>query len=280
LRLASVLAIVLLAALAGPAHTSAETAEMARAAADDPATLAELTAVAEIDGVPVDMAALLEDDPQERLAALAVVLDSEPVDREEVEDQIEEILSNPAYRDARPSLVERLLGPVYDWAERAIAWAMDRIGAVIEWVLELVGGPTLRWLGPLVVIAGTAAAALVLGRRRAREIERQAAIERILQLGTDPSELERLADRAAERDDYAEAIRLRFVAGLLRLDTAGRIDFYPGLSNALIAESLGSPEFDRLSTQFDLVVYGRRVAGADDLAAALAGWRALLGVRV
>jgi hypothetical protein len=120
-----------------------------------------------------------------------------------------------------------------------------------------------------------------LGKRRSREVEGRAVIERMLARGTDPDELEHLADLAAARGDHAEAVRLLFVSGLLRLDHEGRISFNPGTPTSDYSLALASPAFDRLSGQFDLVVYGRRATSSDDLHTSRQDWQQLLaGVRV
>jgi hypothetical protein len=202
-----------------------------------------------------------------------------PVDVSDVGSRIQEILADPRYVEQRETLLERLFGPLYDWGERMFAFLYDLVSRLLLRLLSLLDLEVLSWLGPLLVAMVAVAGTLVLGRRRARELERRATIERILELGTDPSELEELAAAAAQQGDHAEFIRLRFVAGLLRLDNAGRIDFYPGLSNSLVSTALGDPTFDRLAEQFDGVVYGRRPATATDADQARNNWNTVLGVR-
>jgi hypothetical protein len=206
-------------------------------------------------------------------------LDGPAVDPVDIDQRITAILSDARYAAERETLLERLFGPLYDWVERMLAYLTDLVMRAFEEILSFLDWGTLQWLGPTLVGIAALVGALILGRRRARDIERRATIERILELGTDPQELERMAAAAHDRGDHAEAIRLRFVAGLLRLDAAGRIEFYPGLSNALVSAELADDTFDRLADQFDRVVYGRRPATADDSAAAEADWRQLLGVR-
>jgi hypothetical protein len=206
-------------------------------------------------------------------------LEGEPVDVADVLDRIERILSNPIYAEEHETFLQRILGPVYTWLERMIAWAFDTVTEVVLWVLQIIGTDVFGIVGPIILVLIMALGIALLARRRAREIERRATIERILELGTDPSELEARAGDADEHGDHAEAIRLRFVAGLLRLDQSGMIDFYPGLSNGAISAQLGDPTFDRLAAQFDRVVYGRRAAGPQDSQQAAADWAALQGAR-
>jgi hypothetical protein len=206
-------------------------------------------------------------------------LESAPVDVAAIEGLIADILSDPRFTEDRETLLERLMGPLYDWLERMVAFVVDAVTRAFLSVLSFLDFGILSWVGPALVVIAAIVGAMILGRRRARDIERRATIERILELGTDPRRLEELSDEAMAAGNHAESIRLRFVAGLLRLDEAGRVDFYPGLSNSIISAELSDPVFDRLADQFDRVVYGRRPATANDAAAARADWSALLGVR-
>lgn len=206
-------------------------------------------------------------------------LDGPPVDADDVRERIADILSDARYRPDEESLLQRLFGPLYDWLERMIGWVLEYATRAFRWVLSFFDAGVASWLGPTLVVVAAGVTAFFLGRRRAREIERRTTIERILELGRDPAELEEMADAAAVRGDHAEAIRLRFVAGLLRLDAQGRIEFYPGMSNGAIATELNEPGFVELADQFDRVVYGRRPSAAEDADRAAAGWSALLGAR-
>lgn len=206
-------------------------------------------------------------------------LDGPPVDADDIRERIADILADPRYRPGEESLLQRLFGPLYDWLERMIGWVMEYGTRAFRWLLSFFDAGVASWLGPTLVVMAAAVATFFLGRRRTREIERRTTIERILELGRDPAELEAMAEAAASRGDHAEVIRLRFVAGLLRLDAEGRIEFYPGMSNGAIAAELDDPTFVDLADQFDRVVYGRRPTFAEDAERAGAGWRALLGAR-
>jgi hypothetical protein len=90
--------------------------------------------------------------------------------------------------------------------------------------------------------------------------------------GLDPRALERRADEAEQRGDLDTALRLRFRAGLLRLDDAGAVRLGPGLTNAAISRTLRSPRFDELADDFDEVAYGGRSATETDVTTARSGW--------
>ena len=88
----------------------------------------------------------------------------------------------------------------------------------------------------------------------------------------DPRALERRADAAEAAGDLEAALRLRFRAGLLRLDARGAIEFRPSISTYEVRRALRSDDFDALAATFDDVVYGGRPPATDDLAAARERW--------
>jgi hypothetical protein len=94
--------------------------------------------------------------------------------------------------------------------------------------------------------------------------------------GLDPEELERRAEEAERRGDLDIALRLRFRAGLVRLDDAGVVRLRPGLTNAAVSRMLRSPRFNELAGDFDEVAYGGRPATATQVATARTAWPALV----
>ena len=74
----------------------------------------------------------------------------------------------------------------------------------------------------------------------------------------DPRALDRRADAAEAAGDLETALRLRFRAGLLRLDAARRDRFRPSISTYEVRRALHSEDFDALAATFDDVVYGGR----------------------
>lgn len=207
-------------------------------------------------------------------------LDGVPIDPAEISERAKNILADPKYAGDTPTLLERLLGPVYDWLEWMIAFVTEMLTRVLQFLAGLFTTDVMTLVGPILVLLSAVAAAFILARRRARDIQRRETIERILELGSDPTELEALAAAAEDAGDFSEAIRLRFVAGLLRLDVSGVIDFYPGLPNGAISEKLGDPTFSRLANQFDEVVYGQRTASKAGAERATADWSSLQGALV
>lgn len=125
----------------------------------------------------------------------------------------------------------------------------------------------------VVVAAATVASRLIRDRGRERPRRPGAGFGEDL---IDPDQLEARAEEAERRGELAAALRLRFRAGLLRLDRVGALEFRPGLTNRAASRLLGSVRFDRLAADFDEVVYGGRIATAGDVGEARAGWPAVL----
>lgn len=89
-------------------------------------------------------------------------------------------------------------------------------------------------------------------------------------------ELERAADEAERAGRYADAVRLRFRAGLNRLAERGTLPDAVHAPNRALATRLGSARFDALANRFDQVAYGHADASAEDAQAARSGWSELL----
>ena len=71
-------------------------------------------------------------------------------------------------------------------------------------------------------------------------------------------------------------MRLRFRAGLLRLDARELIEYRPSLTTGEVADAVGSPAFERVGADFDAIAYGGRPAGEQDEAASRDGWERVL----
>jgi hypothetical protein len=189
------------------------------------------------------------------------------VDVERIRDEIERILSAAKYDTPQPS---QLGG----WWRRTWFRILDWIDGLIS---AFPGGPQIFFgLLALIVVGLVVFAALRLGRRRNRQIEALHFAQRSSERGLDPREIEQRADRAAAGGDYREAVRLRFLAGLLRLDERKAIAFRPGITSAEVSAILRSPAYDQLAGRFDAIVYGDDRADLDDHHHAVDGWRRVL----
>jgi hypothetical protein len=154
-----------------------------------------------------------------------------------------------------------------------LEWIGDRlqpIGDFFTRLAESLLGKIV--LGALVAGAVVLITLLVARHRTAAGIGGGAGRRRAPGHRVDPGRLEREADSAERRGDLDLALRLRFRAGLLRLDRAGSIRFRPSITSGQVARQLRMRDFDDLAITFDAVAYGGRHASADDVSSARAAW--------
>jgi hypothetical protein len=159
------------------------------------------------------------------------------------------------------------LRPVSDPLARA--WA--RFGNwIVEWWSH--GLTRILLLGGVLVFA--ALLSLFAVKRRGasavvRELHGNAGM-------SDPRVLEEAADDAERAGDFATALRLRFRAGVIRLQIEGRIRRGRTTTTRAIGRQLRLREFDDLGRTFDAVAYGGASASADDARVARENWRSVL----
>jgi hypothetical protein len=139
----------------------------------------------------------------------------------------------------------------------------------------LPGGAAVTWT---LIAAFVLGAAVYGARRRLRGLapaERQRTAD-----GAGPADdaraLERDAAQAERRGAFAEAIRLRFRAGLLGLGARGAIDYSASLRTAEVSRRLASVDFDRIASTFERVAYGGDEATEGEAAASREGWQRVL----
>jgi hypothetical protein len=184
----------------------------------------------------------------------------------------EDILADPRYHPRRRP---RPLAGFFERLGELIVDPIIRFFRSIGDALPSVGSPPWIALAAVVVIVALVVAVrLSSGRGR----QRFAAGDLIGgdEHGLGPDELERRADDAERRDDLDAALRLRFLAGLARLDDAGVVRLRPGLTNAAVSRTLRSRDFDGLANDFDEVAYGGRPATTDDVTTARSTWPAVV----
>lgn len=274
--LLSIVAVVL--ALAAPATATERSlpdiTRLARSAADgDARALEALRSTTAVDGSRVDVAAALAGaDPDEttaRLRTLIRVLETRngsPIAGDRLGETLADVLSQPKFQAPPESLWDRLVA----WLS---SWFLSLLGDVIA----LLGGPLIAGilaLGLLAVIVALSTARIA--RRRAARIDARLDLERLIDEAADPADLERMAREAADRGDFGTAVRARFVAGILRLHTAGRIRYTKGLTTGQIADQLQSDTFSTLASTFDEIAYGDRPGTREDHAQAVESWSRLL----
>lgn len=282
--LAAALAIAIAIGSTPPAWADPATSEEVRALAEqaqtDPAALAQLRTIDEVDGRPVDLDAALGetsgDELQRRLDELAAApaTGSTPADPAADRDSARDILDGRKYNPVDPPRPFRgILKQIGEWLDTIFGPVVRPIG---DWLGSVSGNRLVQWIVPLAVIG----AAFVIGirlsqRRAASELLRRTprgADER----GDDPETLERLADGAERAGDLSRAYRLRFRAGLLRLDAKGAIKYRPSMTTSALARAVLSPSFAHLAGEFDEVAYGNRPVAPDDLQASRHEWRRVL----
>jgi hypothetical protein len=147
------------------------------------------------------------------------------------------------------------------WVGRAVSDPLSAFGHLINDVgAKFPGGVAGLWaVAAVFVIAVTAA----LTARRARtRLDRSALGEPAA--APRPGDLERAAERAERDGRWEEAVRLRFRAGLLRLDERNGSSHTDTTPNHSLARILDSEQLDELSSRFDEIAYGGDDATASD----------------
>ena len=249
--------------------TSAEIRDLAREARTDAGALRRLRSVDRVDGRPVDLGRALDtSDRREREARLDALAAAAPAEggAPAARSEAARVLDQRRYK--RSSVPRPLRSPL----QRLGEWLQDAFG----WLeTNLPGGGFSAWslLAAIALVAGALLARLVVRRHVEEEHATATAARRA---GEDPRALERAADGADRAGDHTTAVRLRFRAGLLRLDERGAIELRPGLTTGAIARELRSDAFTGIAATFDEVAYGGREATRDDAEAAKAGWKAVL----
>jgi len=188
-------------------------------------------------------------------------------------DQARAILSKPPFStSSHPSALQRFFHDLGQWLYEAFGrFALHRILDPLRDGLHAAFGSWWPLALGLIVAALAVVVGVGLGRRRARVGVARA--ERLLGgRDEDPDELDTAAERAERAGDYDLAVRLRFRAGLARLERRGLIRDRRTHTTAQLGEVLRSPTFDGLAARVDSVVYGGVAATAADVAAARAGW--------
>jgi hypothetical protein len=276
-------AVVALALAAPPApavpRTAQEVAALAGRAQGDPGALRDLRRTTRVDGRPAALARALDaatpEDLAQRLRALAASASAgsaggaaagggiPAADPEAARAHARRILASGPFAAGTP---RKTLG------QRIGDWLQARVDDLDE---LLPGGTAVTWaaLGVLVLLAFAVGTA-----RSFQRLQTAAGAADGPGRGArpDPAELERRAAQAERDGRFDDAVRLRFAAGLLRLDAARAIELRPSLTSGQVARAVGSPRLAELTHTFDEVAYGHRPARAGDAEAARTGWPEVL----
>jgi hypothetical protein len=264
----------------GDSLTAAQLRALAERAVADPAALAQLRAVRQVDGRPADLGRALDGAQGPALAARLRTLaggaagaggaaagTATPADARR---DAAGILDGRRFRKSRvPRPLQGVLRRMGSWLEPIsgpVGRAWERMGDVFGLQLAVVA----------VVLGVAFLTSLRLIRRHA-----PSAVDRRRAGGRgghalDADRLEREAVDAERAGDLDHAVRLRFVAGLVRLDRAGVLAYQPSLTTGQLRRRLRSGSFADLAVAFDEIAYGGRRAGAPDVEAARQGWPRVL----
>lgn len=245
--------------------TAAELRALAARAEHDPAARQALAEVRRVDGRRVDMRTALDTgDEAERQSRLRTLADGDrPVSVAGAQDDARRILEGRRYNPAQPPR------PLRGVLRRIGGW-LRPIGDLVERVRIPDGAKVVLALA--VLVAAVAVAARMATRRKAVAVAGDAAHDARRRRRHDPAVLEREADEAERRGELDLALRLRFRAGLLRLDAAGVVELKPSLTTGELRRRLHSEALRDLTSTFEAVAYAGEPADADDVAAARRDW--------
>jgi uncharacterized protein DUF4129 len=277
-RLAALAVAALALAAPSPAAaesvTGSELVALADQAVDDAAARERLLAVDEVNGRPVAVRLALAGARGKEIADRARLIAALPAappqgTPEQARAQAREVLDDARYHGAG------LPRPL----EKPLAWLSDRLEPVIERINNLgggvPGGPPVVWtlLAILVLLLASMVTSTSI-RRRAIAIERERAAA--VPEADDPHALERAAGDAEREEQWERAVRLRFRAGLLRLDRRKVLAYRPSLTTGEVARTIKVPAFDEVGARFEEIAYGGRAAEREDAEASQRGWKDVL----
>ncbi len=262
---------------------AATAAALARDAVLDDGALAELRAIETVDGRRVDLAAAtaaMGDDRAARLGTLAASLEAtaDPGasgaarDPDVARSSARQVLDDDKFQETElPRPFRRPLEILADGL-RPVGRFLARL---FRPILDLPGGRYV--LAALLGVASAVLVAWLIGRRSRAAVARPGAGSALVDPTADPDELDARAVAAEAEGRLGLAVRFRYEAGLLRLVRLGRLDLRPDTTAAGAARQVGSPTMDRLTADFEEVVYGGRAGEAADVDRARSGWLDLLG---
>jgi hypothetical protein len=199
------------------------------------------------------------------------------VDADQARDAARDILGRGEFRP------ERQPRPL----EGVLRWIGDRLDDVLRPIgdaLEDAFAPLFRilpggWgvaLGIAILVGAAALAVWLVARQAVRPAPPSPGTAAAGTTVDDPDDLERQAAAAASAGDFALAVRLRYRAGLVRLDRAHAIRLRASSTTTTVSRTLGSPRFDRLADDFEIVTYGARPGSIEQADTAAREWPRVL----
>ena len=213
-------------------------------------------------------------------AAQAVAPFGDPLDSDDLQGRAEAIVSGSAYTGERESFltnnpvtrfIDDVMQRIRDWLSPS---GEVRTGTPRTQVDP--GRPSYGWLLLAAMLVLAVAVAAVIAKRRLRaETDQQRAID--VERRGDADELEDLASTAEAAGRFEEALRLRFRAGLMRLDDLEVIAYDPALATGAVRNAVHMGEFDAVASQFERVAYSDYAPQRTDVTSHRQGWQTVLG---
>ena len=211
------------------------------------------------------------------MTLLAVGRQLAAVDPNGARDAAREILNR---REFRPEPSPKPL-------EGVVKWIGDRLNGIAEGIgdffsglfkplFELLPGTWGIVVGFTICIAIAAFVIWLVSRNVVRPPKIAASDSPATERDIDPNDLEVAAQRAEREEQFDLAIRLRYRAGLIRLDRAGVIELQPWNTAALLTRAVASPRFDRITDTFEAITFGGRAATGTQVNTVRAEWSTLL----
>lgn len=190
------------------------------------------------------------------------------VDPDEARDRARDIVGQRRFREAD---VPRPFKGILEWLGERLQPITDWFGDLLNRAAgRFVFAMVLATLGVLIVVF------IVRARRRAGIAPSSSSGRSRADRDLDPAALERDADAAECAGDLETALRLRFLAGLVRLAHAGVITYQPSITSGEVARRLRLAPYDVLAHTHDEVVYGGRRPEARDLEESRSNWPEVL----
>lgn len=162
-------------------------------------------------------------------------------------------LAKPGYAEAKPP-----------WTYRAVQWLIDKLNELLDKTTASVPGGRLGVLLLVLLVGGVIALVVT----RLRPSVRTARADELFDGGRalTAEEHRELAEAAARRGDYADAVRERLRAVVRQLEERGTLDARPGRTTEELAHEVGlavpslSEPLHRATHVFEEVWYGGRPA--------------------
>jgi hypothetical protein len=184
------------------------------------------------------------------------------------------ILSGPdftAHGAKSPRPFAGVLKQLGQWLHDVFGPVGHPFGSGFDWLARIFGrtGTEVIFCVVLVIVAFLVVRVMVRRSARLGRADRPAGTETV---SDDPAVLEHQADDAETNGDLELAVRLRFRAGLLRLERRGLLAERDTRTSGEIAVILGSPSFTRLAADLEEILYAEVPADASHAQAARTLW--------